>query len=57
VFDEPSTSALTSRFTIRRSGATITEGFLRHVCVDDKNYNKMPWPEALRAALAPYVIV
>jgi acyl-CoA thioester hydrolase len=55
VLDEPTTSSLTSRFTIRRDGDAITEGFLRHVCVDVESYKKAPWPEAVREALAPYV--
>jgi acyl-CoA thioester hydrolase len=54
-FDEPSTSSLTSRFTIRRDGATITTGTLRHVCVEATDHRKAPWPDAVRAALAPYV--
>ena len=55
VLDAPTTSSLTSRFTIRRDGAAITEGALRHVCVEAETYKKTPWPEAVRAALAPYV--
>jgi acyl-CoA thioester hydrolase len=53
-FDEPTTSSLTSRFTITRAGDEVATGFLRHVCVDTKSYNKVPWPDAFRAALAPY---
>ena len=53
--DPPTTSSLTSRFTIRRGGETIAEGFLRHVCVDAETYTKAPWPDAVRDALAPYV--
>jgi acyl-CoA thioester hydrolase len=53
---EPLTgSSLTSRFTIVRDGVTIATGFLRHVCVDSKDYKKLPWPDAVRAALDPYV--
>jgi acyl-CoA thioester hydrolase len=48
-------SSLTSRFAVTRTGATIATGFLRHVCVDSKDYKKAPWPDALRAALAPYM--
>ena len=54
--DPPTTTSLTSRFTIRRDGVVITTGFLRHVCVDAKTYNKMPWPDDVRTALAPYVV-
>jgi acyl-CoA thioester hydrolase len=49
------TSSLTSHFAIGRGGTTIATGFLRHVCVDGKDYKKTPWPDAVRAALAPYV--
>jgi acyl-CoA thioester hydrolase len=53
-FDEPTTSSLTSRFAITRDGDEVATGFLRHVCVDSEAYNKAPWPDAFRAALAPY---
>jgi acyl-CoA thioester hydrolase len=56
IFDEPSTTSLTSHFTIRRDGTTIAAGSLRHVCVENEAYTKAPWPEAIRAALAPYVV-
>jgi acyl-CoA thioesterase FadM len=36
---------------------TIATGFLRHVCVDAKDFKKLPWPDAVREALAPYVAV
>ncbi|HWH95111.1 MAG TPA: thioesterase family protein [Baekduia sp.] len=54
-FEPLTTSSLTSRFTITREGAVITTGFLRHVCVDSTDYKKTAWPEAIRAALEPYV--
>ena len=53
-FEAPTTSSLTSRFAITRAGDDVATGFLRHVCVDTKSYNKAPWPDAFRAALAPY---
>lgn len=53
--EEPTNSSLTSRFTVRRDGAVICEGFLRHVCVNAKQLQKTPWPEEIRAAFAPYV--
>jgi acyl-CoA thioester hydrolase len=56
VLEEPTTSSLTSRFTIRRDGEAITEGFLRHVCVDSKTYKKISWPADVRRALAPFVL-
>jgi acyl-CoA thioester hydrolase len=55
VLDPPTTTSLTSRFTILRDGEAITEGFLRHVCVDAESSMKMPWPDAVRDGLAPYV--
>ncbi len=53
--DPPTDSSLTSRYTVRRQGAVITTGFLRHVCVDARAMTKVPWPAELRAALEPYV--
>ncbi|MDX6686016.1 MAG: acyl-CoA thioester hydrolase [Baekduia sp.] len=53
-FAAPTTSSLTSRFTVTRGAEAIATGFLRHVCVDAKTYKKAPWPDALRTALAPY---
>jgi acyl-CoA thioester hydrolase len=47
--DPPTTTSLTSRFTIRRGGAVITEGFLRHVCVDAATLRKTPWPDDVPA--------
>lgn len=54
--DPLTTSSLTSRYTVRRQGAVITTGFLRHVCVDPRTMTKVPWPAELRAALEPYVV-
>ncbi|MDX6700863.1 MAG: acyl-CoA thioester hydrolase [Baekduia sp.] len=53
-FAAPTTSSLTSRFTVTRGAEAIATGFLRHVCVDAKTYKKAPWPDVLRTALAPY---
>jgi acyl-CoA thioester hydrolase len=53
--DPPTNSTLTSRFTVRRNGATISEGFLRHVCVDAKTLAKTPWPDEVREAFSRYV--
>ena len=53
--DPPRTSSLTSRFTIRRDDDLVTEGFLRHVCVDAMTHEKRPWPDEFRSALRPYV--
>jgi acyl-CoA thioester hydrolase len=53
-FEPLTRSSLTSRFAIARDGTTIATGFFRHVCVGAESYEKTPWPDALRAALAPY---
>jgi acyl-CoA thioester hydrolase len=52
-FDPPTTSSLTSRYRIERGrdGAEIATGFTRHVCVGSRDFKKVPWPAALRAAL------
>jgi acyl-CoA thioester hydrolase len=54
-FDPLGASSLTSRFAIDNDGVPIATGFLRHVCVDSTSYKKTPWPDAVRAALTPYV--
>jgi acyl-CoA thioester hydrolase len=51
-FEPPTNSSLTSRFTVRRDGSSIAEGFLRHVCVDAQTLQKRAWPEDVRAAFA-----
>jgi acyl-CoA thioester hydrolase len=53
--DPPTTSSLTSRFTVCRGEDVISTGFLRHVCVDAETLAKRPWPDEVRAAFAPYV--
>ena len=53
--DEPTTSSLTSRFTVSRARDTTATGFLRHVCVDAATLQKRPWPDEVRAAFAAYV--
>jgi acyl-CoA thioester hydrolase len=53
--DPPTTSSLTSRFTVSRDDTTITTGFLRHVCVEHPAMIKRPWPDEVRAAFGPYV--
>jgi acyl-CoA thioester hydrolase len=49
------TSSMTSRFAVTRGADAIATGFLRHVCVDSKDFKKTGWPDAIRAVLAPYV--
>jgi acyl-CoA thioester hydrolase len=53
--EPPTNSSLTSRFAVRRDGDVITRGFLRHVAVDPKTMQKIPWPDDVRDAFAPYV--
>lgn len=48
--DPPTTSSLTSRFTVTRDETVIAEGFLRHVCVDAASLEKLPWPDNVREA-------
>jgi acyl-CoA thioester hydrolase len=53
--DPLTTSSMTSRHAMRRGGELLTEGWLRHVCVDPVEMAKRPWPEEVRAALATRV--
>jgi acyl-CoA thioester hydrolase len=53
---EPLTaSSMTSHFEVRRGGSVLTEGQLRHVCVDAAAGGKAPWPQWVRNGLKPYV--
>jgi acyl-CoA thioester hydrolase len=49
------TTSLTSHFGVRRDGELLTEGWVRHVCVDAKTFEKRSWPDSVRDALEPYV--
>ncbi len=53
--EPPTTSSLTSHFTVRREGDVLTEAFVRHVWFDLRERQKQRWPEELREALMPYV--
>ena len=53
--DEPGNSSLISRFEVRREDELLTEGVLRHVCVDAETFAKAPWPDELRVAFSRYV--
>ena len=53
--EQPGSSSLTSRFEVRRGDELLTEGMLRHVCVDAQTFAKAPWPDELRAAFERYV--
>ena len=50
------TTSLTSHFFVRRGGELLTEGSIRHVCVDARTFAKRPWPDDVRAKLEPYVV-
>lgn len=47
------TSSMSTTYTFRRGATTLVEGRVRHVAVDPTALTKAPWPEAVRAALAP----
>lgn len=53
--DPLTSSSMTSRYVISRSGALIADGFLRHVCVSTGSVEKRAWPEQVRHALEAYV--
>jgi acyl-CoA thioester hydrolase len=53
--EPPTTSSLTSRYTVRRGEQEVARGFLRHVCVDARTMAKMAWPAEVRDAFSPYV--
>ena len=50
--ETPGTTSLTTRFTVRRGDDLLTEGALRHVCVDAESFTKAPWPDAVRSLLS-----
>jgi acyl-CoA thioester hydrolase len=56
VLETLSTTSMTSIHTMRRGDEVLVEGRLRHVCVDHTMVAKQPWPESVRAALAPHII-
>jgi acyl-CoA thioester hydrolase len=49
------TTSTTSAFGVSRNGELLVEGELRHVFVDVATMRKAEIPDALRAALTPYV--
>lgn len=48
------TTAMTTRFTVRRGEDVLTEGTMRHVFVDITTGKKIPIPDETRVALEPY---
>ncbi|MEV4420125.1 thioesterase family protein [Patulibacter sp. NPDC049589] len=57
VLDPLTTSSMTSRHAMWRGGELLAETWVRHVCVDAVTHEKRAWPEEIRAALAPHVVV
>lgn len=53
--DPPTTSSLTSRFTVTRAGEPLAAGWMRHVCVDPATMQKRPWPSDLRDRFMAFV--
>lgn len=48
---QPGNTSLRSDFTIVRGEDLLAECVMTHVCVDTVGYQKMPWPDWLRARL------
>jgi acyl-CoA thioester hydrolase len=48
-------ASLHSDLTVWRGQDRLVEGALRHVCVDAATLVKTPWPDWLRAELAPWL--
>lgn len=49
-------TSMTSRHRVLRGDELLVEAWVRHVCVDPQTHAKRPWPEHVRAGLAPYVV-
>ena len=50
------TPSMTARIDVVRDGETLVEGELRYVCVQAHTTSKMPIPDDIREALAPYTL-
>src|ERR1700736_1859810 len=48
-------TACTTRHRVLRDGETLVEGTMRHVFVDPHSLEKVPIPDWMREALAPWV--
>lgn len=48
-------TAITTRFTVVRDGEELTQGWLRHVCIDMASRQKTAIPDDVRAALEAYL--
>jgi acyl-CoA thioester hydrolase len=50
------TTGITTHFDLRRDGALLVEGDIRHVVVALGTHAKTPIPDWLRTGLAPYTV-
>jgi acyl-CoA thioester hydrolase len=50
------TTACTTRHRVLRDGEALVDGSMRHVFVDASTLEKIPIPDWLREALAPWVV-
>jgi acyl-CoA thioester hydrolase len=50
------TTSITTLISIVRDQQPLVEGWIRHVFVDAKSWEKTPAPDWLREGLAPYVL-
>ena len=48
------TTSMTTALTVRRGGAAVVEGEMRHVFIDPRTKAKKPIPESIRTGLETY---
>ncbi len=48
-------TGMSTAMSVRRDGATVVEGEMRHVFIDPATKLKKPIPEEIRAAMEPYL--
>jgi acyl-CoA thioester hydrolase len=48
-------SSMTTQLSVTRGGALVTEGGMRHVCIDPRTQEKQPIPEPIRRTLERYL--
>ncbi len=49
-------TAVTTAIDVLRGEQVLVQGRLRHVCVSTESWRKTPWPEPIRAGLAPFAL-
>lgn len=49
-------TSMSARIDLVRDGQTLVEGLMRYVCVKARTTEKMPIPDDIRAALAPFTL-